>query len=293
MRLKKTLVVNSDNECDSNQILLNSLEDADNPIRGIFAVDKLNEGWDVLNLFDIVRLYEGRSIVNGKPGPIITKEAQLIGRGARYFPFQIEEYQEKYKRKYDNDVNNELRICEELFYYSQYNPQYIQELTKVLKQQGIMADDSIKIELKLKKSFKNTWLYKNGFIYVNKRVRRINETLEDVPRDIIKEYSVNLPTSIIQEKRVFNEEEVFESQQEKNIKTVMFKDFNYNVLSKALRQNAIFRFDNIKTLVNGVKSSRFSLGDKHLGKIKINISGKFNNFCDLTMEQQLYIAAVY
>lgn len=288
---EKLLVVNSDNECDSNQILLNSLEDADNPIRGIFAVDKLNEGWDVLNLFDIVRLYEGRSIVNGKPGPIITKEAQLIGRGARYFPFQIEEYQEKYKRKYDNDVNNELRICEELFYYSQYNPQYIQELTKVLKQQGIMADDSIKIELKLKKSFKNTWLYKNGFIYVNKRVRRINETLEDVPRDIIKEYSVNLPTSIIQEKRVFNEEEVFESQQEKNIKTVMFKDFNYNVLSKALRQNAIFRFDNIKTLVNGVKSSRdFLLGDKHLGKIKINISGKFNNFCDLTMEQQLYIA---
>lgn len=291
-KAENLLVVNSDNECDSNQILLNSLEDADNPIRGIFAVDKLNEGWDVLNLFDIVRLYEGRSIVNGKPGPIVTKEAQLIGRGARYFPFQIEEYQEKYKRKYDDDINNELRICEELFYYSQYNPQYIQELTKVLKQQGIMADNSIKIELKLKKSFKNTWLYKNGFIYVNKRVRRINETLEDVPRDIIKEYYVNLPTSIIQEKSVFNEDDVFEPQIAKNTKTVMFKDFNYNVLTKALRQKAIFRFDNIKNIVNGVKSSRdFLLGEKHLGKVKINISGRFNEFSDLTMEQQLYVAS--
>ena len=29
-----------------------------NGIRAIFAVDMLNEGWDVLNLYDIVRLYD-------------------------------------------------------------------------------------------------------------------------------------------------------------------------------------------------------------------------------------------
>ena len=34
------------------QIQVNTLEDKDNPIRAIFAVQKLNEGWDVLNLFD-------------------------------------------------------------------------------------------------------------------------------------------------------------------------------------------------------------------------------------------------
>ncbi|SFV51217.1 Type III restriction-modification system DNA endonuclease res [hydrothermal vent metagenome] len=37
---------------------LNSLEDEHNKIRAIFAVDILNEGWDVLNLFDIVKLDE-------------------------------------------------------------------------------------------------------------------------------------------------------------------------------------------------------------------------------------------
>jgi len=38
--------------------LLNSLEDKNNHIRAIFTVDRLTEGWDVLNLFDIVRLYK-------------------------------------------------------------------------------------------------------------------------------------------------------------------------------------------------------------------------------------------
>lgn len=43
------------------QIKVNTLEEKDNPIRMIFtAVDMLHEGWDVLNLYDIVRLYETR-----------------------------------------------------------------------------------------------------------------------------------------------------------------------------------------------------------------------------------------
>jgi len=45
---------------------LNTLEDKNNRIRAVFAVQKLNEGWDVLNLFDIVRLYESRSNVVDK-----------------------------------------------------------------------------------------------------------------------------------------------------------------------------------------------------------------------------------
>ena len=72
----------------NKQILLNTLEDLNNPIRAVFAVQKLNEGWDVLNLFDIVRLYDGRDNNKGKPGyDIITplkinsNEILLINRG--------------------------------------------------------------------------------------------------------------------------------------------------------------------------------------------------------------------
>ena len=57
---------NNDKEAWKNQMLLNTLEDKNNRIRAVFAVQKLNEWWDVLNLFDIVRLYESRSNVVDK-----------------------------------------------------------------------------------------------------------------------------------------------------------------------------------------------------------------------------------
>ena len=61
----------------------------------------LNEGWDVLNLFDIVRLYDTR---DGKwvhmqiqAGKTTMGEAQLIGREAKIFPIQLDETEDKYK----------------------------------------------------------------------------------------------------------------------------------------------------------------------------------------------------
>ena len=97
-------------------MLLNTLEDENNPIRAVFAVQKLNEGWDVLNLYDIVRLYEGQNTggSNTKIGATTLSEAQLIGRGARYFPFALEKGQDKFTRKYDDDLTNDLKILEEL-----------------------------------------------------------------------------------------------------------------------------------------------------------------------------------
>jgi type III restriction enzyme len=89
---KKCLCTNNDKELELNQKRLNNLEDKDNSIRVIFTVDKLNEGWDVLNLFDIVRLYEGQNTGGSNKGKIGKKtisEAQLIGRGARYCQFFI------------------------------------------------------------------------------------------------------------------------------------------------------------------------------------------------------------
>jgi type III restriction enzyme len=107
----KSLDINDTSELINNQILVNSLEDKNNEIRVIFAVDKLNEGWDVLNLFDIVRLYDTRD-----GGKTTTQEAQLIGRGARYCPFVYNtdnaDNTAPDMRKLDSDINNDLRILE-------------------------------------------------------------------------------------------------------------------------------------------------------------------------------------
>jgi type III restriction enzyme len=83
----KCISVNSKNESEAKQIAVNTLEDENNEYRAVFAVDMLNEGWDVLNLFDIVRLYETRDAGKNKVGKTTITEAQLIGRGARYCPY--------------------------------------------------------------------------------------------------------------------------------------------------------------------------------------------------------------
>ena len=136
--------------------LLNSLEDKTNKVRAIFTVNKLNEGWDVLNLFDIVRLYETRDAKNNKPGNTTISEAQLIGRGARYFPFDYED-SDRFKRKFDSDLNNELRILEELYYHSHNDSRYISEINQALRDQGWKDNDENRVErtIEIKESHKN------------------------------------------------------------------------------------------------------------------------------------------
>src|SRR5690606_12685877 len=133
-RFENCISANNDAEAEQNQIMLNTLEDENNPIRAVFAVQKLNEGWDVLNLFDIVRLYEGQNTggSNTAVGKTTLSEAQLIGRGARYYPFELEEGQDKFTRKFDDDQANDLKILEELYYHTKEDSRYISELKKAL-----------------------------------------------------------------------------------------------------------------------------------------------------------------
>src|SRR5690606_28484446 len=153
--------------------------------RAVFAVDKLNEGWDVLNLFDIVRLYNTRDASNGKIGKTTMSEAQLIGRGARYCPFQMSDDQPLYARKYDSDLEHELRICEELYYHSAYNPKYIQELNTALQAIGIKAKNTTERRISIKSAFKAKDLYKAGHIFLNDRVKYLREDIHGLDSSLV------------------------------------------------------------------------------------------------------------
>ena len=174
------LNANDDKQAEANQIKLNTLEDKENEIRVIFAVDKLNEGWDVLNLFDIVRL-GGKANKN-----TTTKEAQLIGRGARYFPFTYQENSDanKYCRKFDNDATNELSMLERLSYHSHNEVSYITNLSNELKEQGILLengdDTEIKVELTLSEKAKDIIINKQNSIYYVKNERQVRRNKKDL-----------------------------------------------------------------------------------------------------------------
>jgi len=150
---------------------LNTLESPENPIRSVFAVAKLSEGWDVLNLYDIVRIGEK----NIKPNDT-NAEAQLIGRGARYNPF-IYKREKSYTRRFD-DRKPEIQLLERLYYHTINNPQYLENLRKSLDAINLPVNEDTKYKIytaKVKNSFKRTNTYKHGNVYSNK--------VEVVPED--------------------------------------------------------------------------------------------------------------
>ncbi len=151
-KFKKSVQINTNNEkeLEKSMLLLNSLEDRQNPKRVIFSVDKLNEGWDVLNLFDIVRLKNKASQKD------TTKDAQLIGRGARYYPFSYNDLKpsqiEFYQRKFD--LSNPLSALERLDYHAIYDSEFIAKLKKELQVSGLEFVEKQTIPLTPTKRFK-------------------------------------------------------------------------------------------------------------------------------------------
>ena len=142
---------------------LNTLESPNNLYRVVFAVAKLTEGWDVLNLYDIVRIEQ--EAATNKNATMV--EAQLIGRGARYYPFELDGVK-SYQRRFDNDTSNKQLFLETLHYHTMNEPQYLKQLVGSLKQMDLPTGQDKKnppIEIKLKPAFKKTEPYTTGKLY--------------------------------------------------------------------------------------------------------------------------------
>lgn len=287
---EKIISIDSRSESEEKQILVNSLEDPDNQIRAVFAVEKLNEGWDVLNLFDIVRLYNTRDARRGKPGKTTISEAQLIGRGARYYPFRLDESQELYKRKYDQDLDNNLRVLEELYYHSAYNPRYIQELKTALRETGIIPQRTKEIQLKVKDSFKKSEFWKNAIIFLNKKIR--NDRLDILSlSDNIEfktEFKYNLRTGYSKDLIIFDNSEQLVI--EKDTEVYKISDFDTHVIRKALNKIDFFKFSNLKAYFHHLSSiNEFINSDKFLGIVKVEVTGSSDRVKNLSNNDKLEI----
>lgn len=258
-----TINVNNDKEKERNAQLLNNLEDLDNPIRAIFAVYKLNEGWDVLNLFDIVKVDEKKKVNKNATNA----EAQLIGRGARYYPFIYEE-EKSYKRRFDNEFSD-LKAIETLHYHTINDSSYIKNLHQSLTEAKVQtnADISEIHEGKVKDKFKKTDLFKFGKIYVNKPEPTTSEDykkLEDYSasreyqKDLFKVSESNLTQGI---------KAIAEDRKEIRL------NINKPILQKALRSNPFFRFSNLKEYVPSITSMQTFIESKSfLGDIDISVT---------------------
>lgn len=201
-KFKKSTQINTNNEkeLEKGMLLLNSLEDRDNPKRVIFSVDKLNEGWDVLNLFDIVRL---KNKANQKD---TIKDAQLIGRGARYYPFSYNDFKpshiEFYQRKFD--LSNPLSVLERLDYHAIYNSEFIAQLNKGLQDLGLgFVNEKQTIPLTPTKRFKCYYASNTK----DKKKNLFSMDYSDPVEATLKSLHVPLFGFIVREKKVDFKEE--------------------------------------------------------------------------------------
>lgn len=264
----------SDNNKE-NQLLVNSLEDLDNPIRLIFAVDMLNEGWDVLNLFDIVRLYDTRqSKSGGKIGNYTIKEAQLIGRGARYCPFVVDDEELNFKRKFDGDISNPNRILETMYFHSKNDSRYISELKNALIETGLQAPDPIILEYRLKDEFKDSDFYKKSFVFSNKRLlKRRDEVHSLEPSMRTKTYYYTALSGKGNIVNLIGDDTANTSTIKTNLKSIKFKDIDYNILLGAIECFEELRFDILKEKYPSLKSMReFLTSDEFLGNSNVEIT---------------------
>jgi len=282
---KNLIITNSDKNSSktekttSNQEqLLNSLEDKDNHIRAIFTVKRLTEGWDVLNLFDIVRLYEGQNSggKTDKVPPATTEEKQLIGRGVRYYPFS---YGEKIsnKRKFDDDVTNELRIMEELFYHTyDEDSRYISELKKALREDGMIQDNRVYKTFNLKDSFMGSDFYKSVKVWENRQIenpQRKKNSLANIAKDFFGTYQIkNLQ---LNQEQFQSHDRVAIGKNENKTITIKIKDIDRNLLLKAVNiksvaDKSLFRFVNLSQELS-IQSIDELFSDCFLGDFEISV----------------------
>lgn len=248
-----------------------SLDEPTNHHRIIFTVDKLNEGWDVLGLFDIVRLLETRQGgPSGTPSPFTISEAQLIGRGARYFPFKFEENQDEFKNKYRNDIHNPEAVCETLLFHSINDSRYINELKKALQETGFEPKTKVEINHKLKKQFKQSDVYQKGFIFVNERKEKNRTNIESLPATLkSKVFTQICSTSSVRNEALFGRSE---SRSNKiALPPLRLKNIDQNILFSALRKNhSTLPFNRLKLLFPNIKSQHeFLTSPNYLGDISI------------------------
>jgi type III restriction enzyme len=270
------LSVNNKEEKENYQILVNTLEDRDNRIRAIFAVQKLNEGWDVLNLFDIVRCYTTRDAKAGKPGKTTVAEAQLIGRGARYFPFVTDDYPDQYQRKFDKNLTAELRVLEELHYHSVNDSRYISEIRTALIDEGMLDDRTVEKPLKLKRKFKKTDFYKHGIIYINERVENRNESVRSFADMGVssKNYHHSLATGRGTSEAVLDDSANIQQIVEAGRRNIPVRDIPFHVVRTAMARNPFFTFRSLKTYFPHIKSIReFIEAEEYLGGLSITLQG--------------------
>ena len=200
--------------------------------------------------------------------PVTTQETQLIGRGARYFPFKLNQEiigaeNEQYKRKFDEIPDNPLKVCETLYYHCIDNSKYTYDLQRALEETGFkQINEGVKFEYKLKKDFIESDIYKYGKLFINSYEEKPAAEISKIPdtftimssTNLVKKSSVSKLYEIIEEENTIDEKIVK--------RTHKVTKVDKRILLKALRKFPVYEFSRLKSYFPLLKSHSEFLSSK-------------------------------
>ncbi|MDD2687757.1 MAG: hypothetical protein PHI54_04820, partial [Bacteroidales bacterium] len=219
-----------------------------------------------------------RDTKDGKPGNTTMAEAQLIGRGARYFPFKINIDQDKYKRKYDKpNHENELKVIEDLHYHTIEDSKYISELKKALIETGIYDNDNefVELQLKIKEEFKSTEFFKKTVVFENeKKVNKYDNVKSFADLGVTKEnIEFKLHSGSGKVTEAFETAET-KSEVSYDLKDVIISEIPIHIVKNAIAKNEFYQFSNLKKYFKSVKSmTDFITNNEYLSSLAITFKG--------------------
>ena len=141
----------------------------------------------------------------------------------------------------------DMRVCETLYYHCIDDSKYIQEIKGALKEIGLeLFDETTQFKYELKSSFKESDIYKKGYIFVNSLEKKKKSNIKLIPKEDIYIFKDLRKHSYIE--NLFNEND---NNIDNNGKNTIYniEDLycnNKNIVEKAVRQFWNLDFNQLK-----------------------------------------------
>ena len=291
-----TMIYNS--KAKEKAELLPLLDSPRSTMRAIFSVNALNEGWDVLSLFDIIHFDISQS------KKVSLQDIQLIGRGARLLPYKLpKSYQnhddlfsthaydfDPFKRKFDNAPDENGRMLETFFYHFVKTGTFLENLQKDLLGEGIINEGVAKKTIRLKKHFLESDTYQKGFVLVNQ--------LEYRSKNKDSEIEATFNREIIAKSYQLSARTLTDKETNAQLANISHADigitdeyFSEHLLKKALliAENNFFRLNNLKKHIIGI-SSIDEMISHYLPKYQVKYShSQGKDISSLSADEKLHL----
>jgi type III restriction enzyme len=144
--------------------------------------------------------------------------------------------------------------------------------------------------MRVKDTFKTTDFWKNGVIFVNKRIRNEREDIFDFGNIIIsKRHRYHLQTGFLQEALILEDQPIQDG--ETVTQAVNLCDLGENVTRTALQRLEFYQFASLKQYFPHLKSiHEFITSAGYLGQVVIDVIGAQEQIGSLSQEQKLRMA---